>query len=174
MALTDIDVNTVAHECEKDFTELRERFSGRNKIQYMACMSSLFAGDPASKAEKTRQTWEMLTEEGVRFNSEAFAIVPLIALYVEESDKKEIIRMIKQTSDDLKQVRGLGPMGAGKRIRNLIATALVIDAYKDSAKRPTTVTVTAITGAIITAIITAEITAIVAASAAASSAAASS
>ena len=174
MALTDIDVNTIAHECEKDFTELKERFHGRNKIQYMACMSSLFAGDPSSKAEKTRQTWEMLKEEGVRFDADAFSIVPLIALYVEESDKEKIIRMIKQTSDDLKQVRGLGPMGAGKRIRNLIATALVIDAYKDSAKRPTTVTVTAITGAIITAIITAEITAIVAASAAASSAAASS
>lgn len=174
MALTDIDVNTITSECENDFTALKKKFIGSNKVQYMACMTSLFNDDPATKADKTRLTWEMLKKEGVRFDSDAFAVVPLIALYVEDSEKKDVIKMIKKTSDDLKQVRGLGPLGAGKRIRNLIATALVIDAYKDSAKRSTTVTVGAVTAAIINAIIAAEIAAIVAASAAASSAAASS
>lgn len=171
MAISGIDVNKLASDCEDSFKALNKLFFGKNKIQYMACVLSLFDEDAVVKAEKTRLTRDLLKSEGVRFDSDAYAIIGAVAMIVDDKDKKRIAKEIKNTSDEIKSIRGMGPVGAGKRIRNLIATALVLDAYAGSASGVASLAI----NAIITAIIIAEAAAVAAATtAAASSAAASS
>ena len=171
MAISDIDTEKLSLYCESDFKAIKKEFFGKNKIQYLACVSSVFEGESEDKAKKIRKTYEMLKSEGVRFDSDAFSIISAIAMIVDDADKKAVIKKIKDTSDDLKNIRGMGPLGTGKRIRNLIASAIVIDAY---AKGSNSAAASTAVNAIITAVITAELVAIAAASAAAASAAASS
>lgn len=171
MALTDTDEGKLAQYCEENFQALKEHFFSKNKIQYMACTLSAFDGDADTKAKKTKGSYELLKEEGVRFDADAYAVISAYAMIIEDKDKVQVAKEIKKTSDELKSVRGLGALGAGKRIRNIIASALVIDAYAKDTKNVSSVAISAIISAIITEQI---MIAAAASSAAASSAAAAS
>ncbi|MBO4688754.1 MAG: DUF4003 family protein [Clostridiales bacterium] len=127
-------------------------------------------GHRRKKAEAVEQTRRILKEYGVNFDSNAYSIVAAIAMIVDKSDRSLVCGHIAEVSAKLKSIRGMGALGAGKRIRNMIATAIVIDAYADG--KDATAKNSAIS-AIISAVIAAEIAAIcaiIAASAAASSA----
>lgn len=170
MAISGIDITKLSIETENSFKALKKHFFGKNKIQYMACILSLFDEDAEVKAEKTRATRDLLKSEGVRFDSDAYSIIGAVAMLVDDKDKKRIAKEIKNTSDEIKSIRGMGPVGTGKRIRNLVATALVLEAYANGSSNASALAV----NAIITAILIAEAAAVAAASAAATSAAASS
>ena len=129
MALTDVDPEVIARSTEECFASLRKAFWGGNKIQYMACVASVFGGESDDKAQEIRKAYELLKGEGVRFDSDAFGIVAAIGLLVREEDKKTIAKRIRKLSDELKTIRGMGAWGAGKRIRNILACDIVLDAY---------------------------------------------
>ena len=171
MALTDTDEGKLAQYCEQTFQALKKHFFSKNKIQYMACTLSAFDGDCEAKAAKSKGSYELLKEEGIRYDADAFAVVSAFAMIVDDKDKVQVAKEIKKTSDELKNIRGLGPLGAGKRIRNIIASALVLDAYAQDSKNVSSVAISAIISAIITEQI---MIAAAASSAAASSAAAAS
>ena len=169
MAISGIDITQLAVDTEDSFKALKKHFFGKNKIQYMACILSLFDENADTKAEKTRAMRDLLKSEGVRFNSDSYSIVGAVAMIVDDKDKKRIAKEIKATSDDIKSIRGMGPVGTGKRIRNLVAAALVLEAYSHGSEASTLAV-----NAIITAIIIAEAAAVAAASSAAASSAAAS
>ena len=169
MAISGIDITKLAVDTEDSFKALKKHFFGKNKIQYMACILSLFDENADTKAEKTRAMRDLLKSEGVRFNSDSYSIVGAVAMIVDDKDKKRIAKEIKATSDDIKSIRGMGPVGTGKRIRNLVAAALVLEAYSHGSEASTLAV-----NAIITAIIIAEAAAVAAASSAAASSAAAS
>ena len=169
MAISGIDVSKLSVDTEDSFKGLKKYFFGKNKIQYMACVLSLFDENADVKAEKTRVMRDLLKSEGVRFNSDSYSIVSAVAMIVDDKDKKRVAKEIRNTSDEIKSIRGMGPVGTGKRIRNLVATALVLEAYANGSEASTLAV-----NAIITAIIIAEAAAVAAASSAAASAAAAS
>ncbi|MBO4460485.1 MAG: DUF4003 family protein [Clostridiales bacterium] len=170
MALTDVDPEVIAHNTEECFTALKKVFWGGNKIQYMACVASVFGGEPDDKAAEIRKAYELLKGEGVRFDSDAFGIVAAVGLLVREEDKKAICKRIRKLSDEMKTIRGMGAWGAGKRIRNILSCAIVLDAYTGGSDMGRS----SVINSIISTIIAIEIAACAAAaSAAASSASAS-
>lgn len=171
MALTNVAVEAITYRCEQDFQALKKHYHLKNNIQYLAGMLSIFDGAPDELAEGAKETQKNLKEHGVRFDAYGLPIIGAISALISKADRDLVCRQISEVSDRLKSIRGMGSWGAGKRIRNMIATAIVIDAYaedKDSRIRAS------VSAAIVSAIIAAEMAAIVAASAAASSAAASS
>lgn len=171
MALTGIDPRSICDRCEMDFEALKKHYVLKNNIQYLACMLSVFDGAPEELAAYAKTTQQTLKSYGVRYDSYGLPIVGAISALVPKSDLEMVCASIRDVADRLKKIRGMGSLGAGKRIRNMIATAIVIDAYTDDADAKVRSSVSA---AIISAIISAEIAAIVAATAAASAAAASS
>ena len=170
MALTDVECDIVARNAEDAFTALKKYFFGSDKIQYMANMAAVFGGDPDDKAKVIRNTYEMLKSEGVRFDSNAYGIIASVGLLVRPEDLKDVVKAIKKTSDEMKSIKGMGAWGAGKRIRNILASAIVLDAYTGGDKKSRS----AVINSIITTIIAIEIAAVAAASSAAASSAASS
>lgn len=170
MALSGIDPESVVAKAEQNFAELKQYYHLKNKIQYLSCMLSIFEGFPAELAKGAKETQECLKSYGIRYDSYGMPIIGAISALVKKQDRDMVCATIRDVSDDLKKIRGMGSMGAGKRIRNMIATAIVIDAYAaDSSSRVKN----SVSSAIISAIIAAEIACIVAASAAASASAAS-
>ncbi|MBR2751218.1 MAG: DUF4003 family protein [Clostridiales bacterium] len=170
MALSDYSETQIARRCEDDFRALHDYYRLKNRIQYMACITSIFDGRPEDKALRVVSTQKALKQVGLRFSGDAFSVIASIAMLVREEDLQEVASMIHETSKKLRKIRGMGAMGAGKRIRDLIACALVIESYTDagnSAVRDSAIST------IISAIIAVEI-AIIASSAAAASAAAAS
>lgn len=170
MALTDIDTEVIARNAEESFQALKNYFFGSDKIQYMANMAAVFGGDPDDKAKVIRNTYEMLKSEGVRFDSNAYGIIASVGLLVKPEDLKDVVKAIRKTSDEMKSIKGMGAWGAGKRIRNILASAIVLDAYTGGDKKSRS----AVINSIITTIIAIEIAAVAAASSAAASSAASS
>ena len=170
MALTNVDTEVIARNAEVCFEALDKHFFGREKIQNMACISACFAGDADDQAEVIRKTYDMFKSEGVRFDTQAFGIIAATGLLVREEDRKTVIKRIRKLSDEMKSIRGMGPMGAGKRIRHIMACAIVLDAYTggDSMAR------SGVINAIISEIIAIEIAAMCAAMSAASASAAAS
>ncbi len=171
MAISGIEPEAIAERCELDFKVIKKYYVMKNKVQFLACISSLFEGKPEDKAEAIDQTRRILKEYRVNFNSSAYSIVAAIAMIVDKPDRSLVCGRIADVSAQLKSIRGMGSLGAGKHIRDMIATAIVIDAYadgKDDMVKNSTIS------AIITAVIAAEIAAICAAVAASSAAAASS
>lgn len=161
----------ISQRAEDNFQALKKYYFLKNKIQFLSCVMSLSDGKPEENAAKISRTHQALKRAGVRISSEAFSLIAAIALLARDEDLEAIATNIADVSNRLRKNRGLGALGAGKRIRNLLASAIVMDAYsRDNTGR---IKESAIS-AIMTAIIAAEIAAIVAASAAASSAAASS
>ncbi len=170
MALSDYSETQIARRCEDDFQALREYYRLKNKIQYMACITSVFDGRPSDKAARVVSAQKALRQVGVRFSGDAFSVGAAIAMLVREEDLPQVASSIHETSKMLRKIRGMGAMGAGKRIRDLIACALVIESYTDagnSAVRDSAIST------IISAIIAVEV-AIISSAAAASAAAASS
>ena len=136
----------------------------------MACVASVFGGEPDDKAAEIRKAYELLKGEGVRFDSDAFGIVAAVGLLVREEDKKAICKRIRKLSDEMKTIRGMGAWGASKRIRNILSCAIVLDAYTGGSDMGRS----SVINSIISTIIAIEIAACAAAaSAAASSASAS-
>ncbi len=167
MALTDIESEIITRNAEDCFASLKKHFFGSNKIQYMANIAAVFGGDPDDKAEVIRKTYEMLKSEGVRFDSDAYGVIASVALLTRPEDLSDVVKRIKRLSDDMKSIRGMGAWGAGKRIRNILASAIVLDAYTggDMASRSSVI------NSIITTIIAIEIAAVTAATTAAASSA---
>lgn len=170
MALTGIDPTSISIRCEDDFQALRKYYRMKNKIQYLACMLSVFEGNPDELAEKTKKTDVELRDNGIRFESQSMPIVAAMAALVNPGDLGLVCGTIREVSDQLKKIRGMGALGSGKNIRNMIATAIVMDAYTSESQEKIS---SSISSAIITAIIAAETAAICAAVAASSAAAAS-
>ena len=170
MALTGIDSTSISIRCEEDFQALRKYYRMKNKIQYLACMLSVFDGNPGDLAEKTKKTDMELRDNGIRFESQSMPVVAAMAALVEPADLAVVCGTIREVSDQLKKIRGMGSLGSGKNIRNMIATAIVMDAYTSESRAKISCSISA---AIITAIIAAETAAICAAVAASSAAAAS-
>lgn len=171
MALSGYDPGKITDICEQDFDYMKKNYVLKNKVQYLACITSLFDGSPDEKAAAVEETRKLLKEYGVRFDSNAYSIVGALAMIVDKADRSLVCGHIAEVSAKLKSIRGMGAWGAGKKIRNMIAAAIVIDAYADGSDNK--IKNSAIS-AIISAVIAAEIAAICAASAAASAAAASS
>ena len=149
MALSDIDAEKLTALTEESFVALKKRFLSSNKVQFMACLASVFDMPADEKADVIRRTYDMLKSQGVRFDSEAFAIVAAIAMLVREEDKKAVIKRIGKLSDELKNLRGLGPMGAGKRVRNTIASAIVLEAYTGGDSKARTAVINSIISTVI-------------------------
>ena len=170
MALSGIEPESVVARAEHHFGALKEYYHLKNKIQYLSCMLSIFDGFPSEMAKSAKETHEALKSYGIRFDSYGMPIIGAISALVKRQDMDMVCASIRDVSERLKKIRGMGSMGAGKRIRNMIATAIVIDAY--TADMNSTVR-DSVSAAIISAIIAAEIACIVAASTAASASAAS-
>ena len=170
MALSGIEPESVVAKAEQNFEALKTYYHLKNKIQYLSCMLSIFNGFPAELAKAAKETQETLKSYGIRFDSYGMPIVGAISALVKKQDIDMVCATIRDVGERLKKIRGMGSMGAGKRIRNMIATAIVLDAYTADAGNSVRNSVSA---AIISAIIAAEIACIVAASAAASASAAS-
>ena len=149
MALSDVDVNKLAEVTEEAFAALKKKFLSSNKVQYMACIAGVFNGSASEKADIIRNTYDMLKAEGVRFDTEAFAIVAAIGMLVREEDKKAVIKRIDKLSGELKNLHGLGPLGAGKRIRNTLASAIVLEAYTGGDTKARSAVINAIIATII-------------------------
>lgn len=171
MALSEYEPTQISRRSEDDFDALRKYFVLKNRIQYLANVSSVFDGEPEYKAEQISKTYQALKSEGIRFSTDAFSVIAAIAMLVKEEDRAVVIKAIAETGRRLRSLRGMGALGAGKRIRNLIACAIVTDAYAHSSNLKVK---DAAISAIISAIIAAEVAAIAAASAAAASSAAAS
>ena len=173
MALSGQQPEYIFEKSEQYFEALKKYYRLKNKIQSIALMLSVFDNPPIEQAAFARDTQEKLKDFGVRFDSYGLPIIGAISSIVSRSDMDMVCATIRDVSNELKKIHGMGSMGAGKRIRNMIATAIVIDAYasgKDSKVK------NSVSSAIISAIIAVEIAVIVAATsaAAASSASASS
>ncbi|MBO4474420.1 MAG: DUF4003 family protein [Clostridiales bacterium] len=131
MAIAGFKPKVIAGRCEQDFQAIRKYFLQKNKVQFLACITSLFDGTSSEKAEAVELTRRILKEYGVRFDSSSFSIVAAIAMIVDKSDRSLVCGHIAEVSAKLKSIRGMGAMGVGKKIRNMIAAAIVIDAYAD-------------------------------------------
>jgi len=81
-----------------------------------------------------------------------------------------VIKRISKLSDDLKAIRGMGPLGVGKRMRHTLACAIVLEAYTGGDSTTRNGVINAIISAIIAIEVAAMIAAVTAASAASSSA----
>lgn len=170
MALTDVDTEVIANNAEACFTALKKHFISRDKIQYMSCIASCFGGDPEDKAKAIRDTYDMFKSCGVRFDSEASSVIAATAMLVRAEDRKTVIKRISKLSDDLKSIRGMGPLGVGKRMRHTLACAIVLEAYTGGDSTARNGVINAIISAIIAIEVAAMIAAVTAASAASSSA----
>ena len=171
MAISEYSPDQIARRCEEDFQALRSFYRLKNRIQYMACISSVFDGRSDEKASRISSAQKALRQEKIRFNGDAFSIIAAVAMLVREEDIEKVAEIISDTSRKWKNIRGMGAMGAGKRIRDMIACAIVIDAYANDSNGQ--VRDTAIS-AIISAIIAVEVAIISSAAAASAAAAASS
>ena len=171
MAISEYSPDQIARRCEEDFQALRGFYHLKNRIQYMACISSVFEGRSDDKAVCIFHTQKALRDEKIRFYGDAFSVIAAVAMLVREEDMAKVAEAINDTSKKLRSIRGMGAMGTGKRIRDMIACAIVLDAYaNDSNGR---VRDTAIS-AIISAIIAVEVAIISSAAAASAAGAASS
>ena len=160
MALTGIDTTSIAIRCEEDFQALRKYYRMKNKIQYLACMLSVFDGNPEEMAERTKKTDTELRDNGIRFESQSMPIVAAMAALVSPADLGMVCASIREVSERLKKIRGMGSLGSGKNIRNMVATAIVMDAYTSESREKIA---SSISAAIISAIIAAETAAVCAA-----------
>ena len=131
MALSGMEPSVIANRCEADFKALRKHYVMKNNIQYLACMLSIFDGEPEERAFLAKKTQKDLRAHGVRFDSYGLPIIGAISAIVEQKDMELVCDTIRHVSDELKSIRGMGSLGAGKRIRNMIATAIVLDAYTE-------------------------------------------
>ena len=171
MAISEYSPEQVARRCEEDFQALRSFYHLKNRIQYMACISSVFEGRSDEKAACIFATQKALRDEKIRFYGDAFSVIAAVAMLVREEDMAKVAEAINDTSKKLRSIRGMGAMGTGKRIRDMIACAIVLDAY--AADGNGRVRDTAIS-AIISAIIAVEVAIISSAAAASAAGAASS
>ena len=171
MALSGYDPGKITETCEQDFQYMKKSYVLKNKVQYLSCITSLFDGAPDEKDAAVDETRKLLKEYGVRFDTNAYSIVGALAMIVDKPDRSLVCGHIAEVSSKLKSIRGMGSLGAGKKIRNMIATAIVIDAYADGGDDKAK---NSAISAIISAVIAAEVAAICAAVAASSAAAASS
>lgn len=172
MALSDIAPEILRERCEENFMALKKYYRSRNNIQYMACMLSIFEGDPDTMAARVSKTSFTLRSLKVSVESCSFPVVAAISALVGEHDLEEVCRAIAKVSDRLLEIRGMGPWGAGKAVRNMVAEAIVIDAYMESANSsdaPSKVG-NSVSAAIVSSIIAAETAMIVAVIAAGSAA----
>ena len=170
MALTNVDTEVIARNAEVCFEALDKHFIGRERIQHMALISACFAGDADDQALAIRKTFDMFKAEGIRFDTEAFGVVAATGLLVREEDRKTVIKRIRKLSDEMKTIRGMGPLGAGKRIRHILACAIVLDAYTGGTSQARSSVISAIISAIIAVEVAAMLAAVSAASASASAA----
>jgi hypothetical protein len=170
MALSGIKPESVVARAEQNFEALKSYYHLKNKIQYLSCMLSIFDGLPQDRAVLAKDTQQCLKTYGIRFDSYGMPIIGALSALVARQDLDTVCASIRDTSERLKKIRGMGSFGAGKQIRNMIATAIVIDAYTSDS---TGKIKNSVSSAIISAIIAVEIACIVAASAAASASASS-
>ena len=171
MALSGIPLEELGRREKVLFDEAKRYYVMKGKAQYLSCMLSVFEGEPAEMARHAKETQNVLKTYGVRFDSTAFPVIGAVSALVDSKDLELIGASIRDCSAQLKAIRGMGAMGAGKRIRNMIATAIVLDAYTSDADAKVRSSVSA---AIISAIIATEIAIIVAATTASAAAASSS
>ena len=85
MAISGIEPKAVADRCEQDFQALRKYYVLKNKIQFLACVTSLFDGEPSEKAEAVELTRRILKEYGVCFDSSAYSVVAAICAAIAAS-----------------------------------------------------------------------------------------
>ena len=171
MALSGQQPEYIFERSEQYFDALKKYYRLKNKIQSIALMLSVFDSSPIEQAALARDTHAKFKDYGIRFDSYGLPIVGAISALVARSDLDMVCATIRDVSDELKKIHGMGSMGAGKRIRNMIATAIVIDAY---ASGKDTKVKNSVSSAIVSAIIAVEIAAIAAATAAAASSASAS
>ena len=170
MAFSDLSETQLAEECEKIYCALKRPFRSKNNNQYMACVMSIFDGTPEEKAFSALQTRQVLKDHGLRFNDSALSVVASMAMLVKPEDLDTVCQEIVLVSDRIKQIRGMGNLGAGRSIRNLIATAIVMDAYCTDGDIKIR---SAVSSAIVSMIIATEMACIIATTTAATAAAAS-
>lgn len=171
MALSGQQPEYIFEKSEQYFEALKKHYRLKNKIQSIALMLSVFDSSPIEQAALARDTQAKFKDYGIRFDTYGLPIVGAISALVARSDLDMVCATIRDVSDELKKIHGMGSMGAGKRIRNMIATAIVIDAY---ASGKDTKVKNSVSSAIVSAIIAVEIAAIAAATAAAASSASAS
>lgn len=169
MAMSEYSEQQVADECEKIICALHRPLRSKNDNQYMACVLSVFEGTPEEKASSVLETRQLLKEHGVRFSGSGLSVVAAISSLVKKGDLPAICQEISIVGDRLKQIRGMGSLGAGKTIRNLIAAGIVVDAYCANGDIKVR---SAIHSAIVSMIIETEIACVIAASSAAAASAA--
>lgn len=170
MALSGIDLEVLRERCEEYFIALKKYYRNKNKIQYIACMISIFDGDITESAAGAKNIQNHLKSLGITYDPPALPIIGAITVIVDKNDLDLVCREIRDVSDRLHKIHGMGALGAGKKFRNMIAAAIVMDAYAASS---TKLVGSSVSAAIVSAIIAAEtaaICAVAAASVAASSA----
>ncbi|MBR6309463.1 MAG: DUF4003 family protein [Lachnospiraceae bacterium] len=134
MALTDKSVDDIVADSEACFDILKKKFIVNNNAQTVACVLSLFAGTAEERCDKTIEVEKVLKKARISFGDRSLGTLATIAMVIKREDLQSYISDVREVSDALKSVRGLGNFGVGRQFRNLIAAAIVTVAYSEENK----------------------------------------
>ncbi|MBO4824986.1 MAG: DUF4003 family protein [Lachnospiraceae bacterium] len=134
MALTDKSVEDIVNDSEECFDILKKKFVINNNAQTVACVLSLFPGTAEERCDKVIEVEKILKKAKISFGDRSLGTLATIAMVVKTEDLQNYINDVKEVSDTLKSVRGLGNLGVGRQFRNLLSSAIVTAAYSGEEK----------------------------------------
>jgi len=119
----------VTVHCEDIFRLLKPHYFSKNNIQSLACILSVFDGDAESKADRSVKVHKALKEQGFKFEGMSLPAEGVLAYVFEEDEIVPVIYEMKEAEKYLGAVRGLGNLAIGKKMRRVIAAAIVLETY---------------------------------------------
>ncbi len=160
LAMTDKDVDTIISEMEECYTYLKKTVkvkAGANAIQSLCEIITLSDGPLLEKCDRAVELFNTFAAHGSKYgNCDEFS--SLGALIGLDIDKDELVGMIIETADTLKNKKGFGGWDISSKTRLMFAAMLVAEVLSGSDSHLYSYAVTnALISTVISAIISMEV-----------------
>ena len=126
LAMSNKGTDVICRDYEDCYAALSSRYRNRTASLYAAGAMCLFDGPAEAKAEGVVAWHQAHKAIRLDYTSDGLEIIALLSGIFGEPDNG-ILGEIREVSDLLATVRGMGRWGLGEKLRNMISAAIVID-----------------------------------------------
>lgn len=124
LAVSPLSDEQIAFEVEQCYQRLKAFFFSANAVQSLSHVLTLCAGDPVEKCDKVISLFRSLQERGLRYGT-YYELSTLGVLALLPMAQEGILREIEEADAFLKEQKGYGFFGVGRKMRLMHAAMLV-------------------------------------------------